>query len=151
MDPQVETTLAEERRKRVEAEAALAQEKRKVAALETEFFTELGHIWTGQSEIASDTKDKRFLDQTWANHPLYKAYRQTYLLWNQSLHAFVDNADLTPREADRARFVLSLFTEAVAPTNTMLGNPAAMKRLYETGGTSAVRGLVHMLEDLAKT
>src|SRR3989475_3245391 len=116
----------------------------------TEFFTELGRIWTRQSDIASDAKDKRFLDQTWTDHPLYKAYLQTYLLWNQSLHAFVDDAGLAPRDADRARFVLSLFTEAVAPTNTMLGNPAAMKRLSETGGASAVRGLVHMLEDLAK-
>ncbi len=116
----------------------------------TEFFTELGRIWTRQSEIASDAKDKRFLDQSWTDHPLYKAYLQTYLLWNQSLHAFVDDAGLAPRDADRARFVLSLFTEAVAPTNTMLGNPAAMKRFYETGGASAVRGLVHMLEDLAK-
>jgi polyhydroxyalkanoate synthase len=116
----------------------------------TEFFTELGRIRTRQSAITPDAKDKRFLDQTWADHPLYKAYLQTYLLWDQSLHAFVDDAGLAPREADRARFVLSLFTQAVAPTNTMLGNPAAMKRFYETGGASAVRGLVHMLEDLAK-
>ena len=43
----------------------------------TEFFTELGRIWTRQSEITPDAKDKRFLDQTWTDHPLYKAYLQT--------------------------------------------------------------------------
>src|SRR2546422_690689 len=37
-----------------------------------EFYTELGRIWTGQSEVAPDAKDKRFLDQTWTDHPLYK-------------------------------------------------------------------------------
>jgi polyhydroxyalkanoate synthase len=45
--------------------------------------------------------------------------------------------------------VLSLFTETVAPTNSLLGNPAAMKKMYETGGASLVRGLTHMIEDLA--
>jgi polyhydroxyalkanoate synthase len=31
----------------------------------------------------------------------------------------------------------------------MLGNPAAMKEFYATGGQSGVRGLTHMIEDLA--
>ncbi len=56
---------------------------------------------------------------------------------------------LNKKDAERARFMLSLFTEAMAPTNTLLGNPAAMKKMYETGGASLVRGLTHMLEDLA--
>ena len=89
-------------------------------------------------------------DPTWTTNPMYKAYMQTYLLWRQSLNTLVDQADLPKKDADRARFALSLFTEAVAPTNTMLGNPAAMKQFYETGGQSAVRGLTHMIEDLAK-
>ena len=110
---------------------------------------EMMRIATGQSEIAPDTKDKRFQDPTWTTNPTYKAYMQTYLLWRQSLNALVDQADLPKRDADRARFALSLFTEAVAPTNTMLGNPAAMKEFYATGGQSAVRGLTHMIEDLA--
>jgi polyhydroxyalkanoate synthase len=48
-----------------------------------------------------------------------------------------------------ARFVLSLFADTVSPTNTLLGNPAAMKQMYETGGASLVKGLTHMIEDLA--
>jgi polyhydroxyalkanoate synthase len=77
-------------------------------------------------------------------------YLQTYLTWRESLNAFVHDADLGKQDADRARFVLSLYTEAVAPTNTLLGNPAAMRKLYETGGASLVRGLTHMIEDLAR-
>src|SRR5260370_19975275 len=61
----------------------------------------------------------------------------------------MDNADLDKKDADRARFVLSLFADTVAPTNTLLGNPVAMKQMYETGGASLVKGLTHMLEDLA--
>ncbi len=115
-----------------------------------EFVDEMTRIVTGQSTIEPDAKDKRFADTTWKTNPFYKAALQTYLLWRQSLNTLVDQADLPKKDADRARFALSLYTEAVAPTNTLLGNPAAMKRLYDTGGASAVRGLTHMIEDLAK-
>ena len=82
-------------------------------------------------------------------HPFYHALLQTYLTWQQSLSAFIDDADMDKKDADRARFVLSLFADSVAPTNTLLGNPAAMKQMYQTGGASLVKGLTHMIEDLA--
>src|SRR5207244_3440108 len=104
---------------------------------------------TGQSTVEPDAKDKRFTDEVWKTNPFYRALLQTYLTWQQSLGAFIDDADLDKKDADRARFVLSLFTDTVAPSNTLLGNPAAMKKMYETGGASLVKGLTHMLEDLA--
>jgi polyhydroxyalkanoate synthase len=113
----------------------------------SEFMDEMTRIVTGQSKIEPDAKDKRFEDPTWKTNPYYKAMLQTYLLWRQSLNNLVDHADLPTQDANRARFALSLYTEAVAPTNTLLGNPAAVKKLYETGGTSAVRGLTHMIEE----
>ena len=115
----------------------------------TNFLLEMGQVMTGQSTVEPDAKDKRFLDEVWKTNPFFHVYLQTYLTWQQSLNAFIDDANLGKKDADRARFVLSLFTEAVAPTNTLLGNPAAMKKMYETGGASLVRGLTHMLEDLA--
>jgi polyhydroxyalkanoate synthase len=115
----------------------------------TQFTLEMSRVMSGQSSIEPDAKDKRFLDEIWKTNPYYHAYLQTYLTWRESLNAFINDADLEKKDADRARFVLSLFTEAMAPTNTLLGNPAAMKKLYETGGASLVKGLTHMLEDLA--
>jgi polyhydroxyalkanoate synthase len=131
---------------------ALAAMKQPWAAARksSEMLGEMARIATGQSNIEPDPKDKRFADPMWKSSPIYRAALQSYLLWRQSLNAFVDQAELPKKDADRARFALSLFTEAVAPTNTMLGNPAAMRQLYETGGASAVRGLTHMIEDLAK-
>src|SRR2546428_13877296 len=85
----------------------------------------------------------------WKSNPFDHAYLQPYLTWRESLNTFLTDADLDKKDADRARFVLSLFTDTVAPTNTLLGNPAAMKKMYETGGVSLVKGLTHMLEDLA--
>ena len=115
----------------------------------TNFLLEMGRVVTGQSSVEPDAKDKRFTDEVWKTNPSYRALLQTYLTWQQSLGAFIDDADLDKKDADRARFVLGLFTGTVAPSNTLLGNPAAMKQMYETGGASLVRGLTHMLEDLA--
>ena len=115
----------------------------------TNFLLEMGRVMTGQSTIEPNAKDKRFTGEVWKTNPFYHALLQTYLTWQQSLSAFIDDADLDKKDADRARFVLSLFADSVAPTNTLLGNPAAMKQMYETGGASLVKGLTHMLEDLA--
>src|SRR5436305_1069061 len=113
------------------------------------FMLEVGRVMTGQSTVEPDAKDKRFTDEAWTTNPFYHLYLQSYLTWQQSLGAFIDDADLDKKDADRARFVLSLFTDTVAPTNTLLGNPAAMKKMYETGGASLVKGLTHMSGDLA--
>lgn len=115
-----------------------------------EMLAEATRIATGQSQLAPEKGDRRFNDEQWQANPVYKAALQTYLLWRKSLNSFVDSAQLPKKDADRARFALSLVTEAAAPTNTLLGNPAAMRQFYETGGASAVRGLTHMIEDLAK-
>jgi polyhydroxyalkanoate synthase len=115
----------------------------------TNFLMEMSRVMTGQSKVAPDVKDKRFVDPMWQTNPFYRIGLQTYLTWRESLNAFIDEADLGKKDAERARFVLSLLTEAVAPTNTLLGNPTAMKKMYETGGASLVRGLTHMIEDLA--
>src|SRR5438876_5676955 len=115
----------------------------------TNFLLEMGRLMTGQSTVGPDAKDKRFADEVWKTNPFYRALLQTYVTWQQSLGAFIDDADLDKKDADRARFVLGLFTDTVAPSNTLLGNPVAMKQMYETGGASLVKGLTHMLEDLA--
>ena len=115
----------------------------------TNFMLEMGRVMTGQSTVEPDARDKRFLDEMWKTNLMYHMYLQTYLTWEKSLNAFIDDADLDKKDADRARFVLSLYADTVAPTNTLLGNPAAMKKMYETGGASLVQGLTHMLGDLA--
>src|SRR5215472_1401055 len=115
----------------------------------TDFLTEMGRVATNQSTIKPDSKDKRFSDEVWSTNPFYQMYLQTYLPWQQSLKAFIDEAGLDKKDAERAHFAFSLYVDTVAPTNTLLGNPAAMRKMYETGGTSLVKGLTHMLEDLA--
>jgi len=91
------------------------------------FLGELGRVATGQSKLAPDEKDKRFADAAWKENTAYRALAQGYLAWGNALNRLVDEAKLSKRDAERARFVVSLFVDALSPTNALAGNPAALR------------------------
>ena len=74
---------------------------------------------------------------------------QTYVALCTSLDRCVDEAKIDATTAERARFVVSLFEDAIAPTNFLASNPAALRKLVDTKGTSVIRGLANFVEDLA--
>src|SRR5262249_16857814 len=55
---------------------------------------------------------------------------------------------LDARSRERAQFMVSLITDALSPTNTLPGNPAALRKLVESGGASLVGGLANAAMDL---
>ena len=114
------------------------------------FLGELGRIVTGRSELAPDAQDKRFADPAWKESVAYRALAQYYLAWGGALNRFVDEARMEKRDAERARFVASLLVDAMSPTNTLGGNPAALKKVVDTGGASLARGLENFVADLAR-
>src|SRR5262247_2465500 len=111
---------------------------------------ELGRIATGSSELAPDPKDKRFADPAWRESVLYRSLAQCYLAWGGALSRLVDAAKMDKRDAERARFVVSLLVDAMSPTNSLAGNPAALKKLVDTGGASLVHGLENLIGDLVR-
>ena len=114
------------------------------------FLGELGRIATGRSDLAPDDKDKRFADPAWKHSPIYRALAQSYFAWANALIGLVDETRMSKRDAERARFIVSLFVDAMAPTNALAGNPAALKRLLDTGGTSLLKGLENFVHDLVR-
>jgi poly[(R)-3-hydroxyalkanoate] polymerase subunit PhaC len=108
---------------------------------------ELVEIVIGRSERRPEPGDKRFGDPAFDRHPGYRRVMQTYLAIRAALHTLVDEIDLDPKSRDRARFALSLLTEALAPTNTLLGNPAAVKRAFDSAGVSLAAGLKNLVTD----
>src|SRR5262249_53862978 len=114
------------------------------------FFAELARIATGGSELAPDAKDRRFADPAWKESIAYRSLAQGYLAWSNALHRFLDEASLESRDAERARFVISLLVDALAPTNTLAGNPAALTKLVAPGGASLVHGLENLVGDLVR-
>jgi polyhydroxyalkanoate synthase len=114
------------------------------------FLGELGRIASGQSALAPDAKDRRFADPAWKDNTAYRALAQSYLAWSNALLGLVDKAKLAKRDAERARFVVSLFIDTMAPTNALAGNPAALKKLLDTGGASVMQGLENFVRDLVR-
>jgi polyhydroxyalkanoate synthase subunit PhaC len=110
----------------------------------------LARTWTCGSIIEPPRGDRRFADPAWTSNPLYHAILQSYLAWRASLDRWVANAGFDHVNEQRARFILSQLGDALAPTNSWPGNPAAIRRFFETGGTSAANGFLHLLHDLAR-
>jgi polyhydroxyalkanoate synthase len=108
----------------------------------------LMRAWAGEAVAEPARGDRRFADPVWSDSPLHRAAQASYLAWRQSLDRWVDGAGFERKHEQRARIALSLLGDAVAPTNSWLGNPAAIRRFCETGAASAVQGVVHMLGDL---
>ena len=111
---------------------------------------ELMRITLGRSEIRPDKTDWRFKDPTWSGNPIYRRVAQTYLAGCQAVDGLLDGVDATGdrHRAERARFVMNVLTSALSPTNTLVGNPAAIKKTYEDGGANLVRGVENLVSDL---
>jgi polyhydroxyalkanoate synthase len=105
-------------------------------------------ILSGQSDLAPAQGDKRFGDAIWKENPLYRICLQGYLAWTHALQGFVEKSSLDARTKNRARFVVSLVADALAPTNTLLGNPGALKKTLETRGANLLAGIKNLASDM---
>jgi polyhydroxyalkanoate synthase len=98
--------------------------------------------------VTPSPADRRFRDPSWHENPVYFGLQQGYLLWSRFMRELVDAADLEGPAEGKARFAVDAMIDALAPTNTLVGNPAALRRAMETGGTSVTRGMERFLDDL---
>jgi polyhydroxyalkanoate synthase len=112
------------------------------------FARELLAIAMGHSKILPDARDRRFSHNVWQKNGYYKRLMQGFVAWRDMLNRILDRADTTTDDRERARFVLQLFTETFAPTNSLLGNPGALQRITETRGKSLMWGLQNFIDDL---
>jgi len=114
------------------------------------FVGELGDILRGTSERSPAPADKRFADPTWKTSALHSGLLKAYLAWGEALDGFVDRTSLDKVDKERAHLFATILIDALAPTNSLLANPAAARRLIDTGGQSLVSGLSNYLNDLVK-
>ena len=94
-------------------------------------------------------RDARFAAPAWESNAAYWYLRQLHLLRDRFVGQVIDAAPIDPHTKVKATLAASIISDAMAPTNTLLGNPAALQKAFETGGTSLVRGTKNMLTDLA--
>jgi polyhydroxyalkanoate synthase len=108
---------------------------------------ELIDVAAGRSTIAAPRGDVRFADPAWRDNPFYRRIGQAYLAAAQAINDAIDDADLDWRRAAQAKFAAGIVVSALAPTNTLPGNPAALKRARDTAGASLAHGARNMLAD----
>ena len=85
--------------------------------------------------------DKRFAHPAWARNPIYRRLVQVYLVDATAVMRLVDEVDLDPKSRERARFALTLLVDALAPTNTLAGNPSLPKAVERAAAASPERRL----------
>ena len=106
----------------------------------------LGADLTPPAEV--DEKDRRFSDPTWTSNPAFYALRQSYLSTTRLSERLITAATLDPGTDAKARLATAVVLDALAPTNFLATNPAALKRAFETGGMSVLKGTRNLVQDL---
>ncbi len=108
---------------------------------------QLRRVLLGDTVHQPDDRDARFQDPAWRLNPVYRRGLQAYLACQKQLNTWVDESDLAADDQARARFVLALLGDALAPSNSLL-NPLAVKEVFNTGGLSLIKGVRHLVDDL---
>jgi polyhydroxyalkanoate synthase subunit PhaC len=98
--------------------------------------------------LPADDADRRFADPAWEDNPAFFWLRQSYLVFRRLAEDLVAAGELDEITREKAAFAVSLLADALAPTNALMTNPAALKRAFETGGQSVVAGARNCLDDL---
>jgi polyhydroxyalkanoate synthase subunit PhaC len=129
---------------------AMINEPRVAADQWLSFVGELTDIVSGKSERAPGAGDKRFADPTWKTSPLHGGLLKAYLAWGEALDNFVSETSLSDADKERAHLFTTILIDALAPTNSLIANPAATKKLIDSGGRSLLSGLKNYIEDLVK-
>jgi polyhydroxyalkanoate synthase subunit PhaC len=111
---------------------------------------ELVKIPLGRSGIAFEEGDRRFADVTWRDNPFYGLLGHSYRLFEEWIGRMADAVDGPWDRQARTRYLANILAATLSPTNFFLTNPAALKRAFETGGLSVLRGGRNMVRDLTR-
>ena len=102
----------------------------------------------GEAKRDPEPGDRRFTDPAWAANPLYRRVLQGYLGAVAVADDTVGRLGLDDKSEGRARFVVEQVVDSLAPTNTLLGNPAALRTAVATKGASLAKGARALANDV---
>ena len=135
-----------------------AQQRAVVGAAWQRFFTSVAAAgpvaaarWLGVEApppVAIPEGDKRFADKTWTDNPAFFALRQGYLATSQLVSDLLEAGSGDATDDAKARLAAGFMVDAIAPTNFLFTNPAALKRAFETSGASVAAGARQFADDL---
>lgn len=94
--------------------------------------------------------DKRFSAPEWGEHPLFRYFRDSYLLTSKMMMQAVDEAEMDAATKRRMRFFMRQYLDAAAPSNYLATNPEALKAALESGGKSVEEGMKNLMADMER-
>src|SRR6516164_3141878 len=112
--------------------------------------SELMMMPLGKSGLTPEENDPRFADPTWRENYFYRMLGSSYRLFEEWTNRMAGATDGPWDRQARTRYLASILTATMSPTNLLLTNPAALKRAFETGGVSVLRGTRNMTRDLTR-
>lgn len=110
--------------------------------------TELVKVLFGTSEHEPAPRDARFQRPEYSENPLYSRIAKGWLAWQSVVGEWVEAIGLEGEELERARFLASIATDALAPSNFLLTNPSALEKAVQTRGRSLAAGLKNFVDDM---
>ena len=133
---------------------ALAAKPEKMMDLQSQYMQAQMALWmkavqpeSGQPE---EVADKRFNSPEWNELPVFRYFRDSYLLTSKMMMQAVDEANLDAPTKQRMRFFMRQYLDAAAPSNYLMTNPEALKAAMESGGESLQEGMKNLLADMEK-
>jgi len=129
---------------------AVVNEPKVAAEQWLSFVGELATIVGGNSDRAPKAGDRRFSDATWKESGLHSGLLKAYLAWGDAVNGLVEKTSLSKIDKERAHLITEILIDAVAPTNAMFTNPAAVRKFVDTGGQSLWHGLKNYFDDLVR-
>jgi polyhydroxyalkanoate synthase len=104
-------------------------------------------VIAGRGDYQVAKKDRRFVDESWHESKIFSRLLQGYLALDESCTEWIDDLNLDSINERKARFIVDILTDSIAPTNMLLTNPSALKKARATRGGSLVQGVRHAIED----
>jgi poly[(R)-3-hydroxyalkanoate] polymerase subunit PhaC len=101
----------------------------------------------GESPVEPEPTDRRFSDRAWHDNPFLRGTMESYLVGRRWAERVLEETPLDDERKRKARFALSLWADALSPTNLPWLNPTVLKEAIDTGGLSAARGLTTFVDD----
>jgi polyhydroxyalkanoate synthase len=134
---------------------ALAAKPEKMMDLQSQYMQEQMKLWMKAVQPpgeggAGEAADKRFAAPEWNELPVFRYFRDSYLLTSKMMMQAVEEANLDAPTKQRMRFFMRQYLDAAAPSNYLMTNPEALKAAIESRGESLQEGMKNLLADMEK-
>jgi len=135
---------------------ALSAKPQTMMDLQGRYMQEQMKLWMGSMQPNGGktppeaSPDKRFSAPEWDAAPMFRYFRDSYLLTSKMMMQAVEQASLDAPTKQRMRFFMRQYLDAAAPSNYLMTNPEAIKAALESRGETLQEGMKNLMADMEK-